>query len=262
MNVEKFLNELSLTSVNFVHTYVAELKDYPMKNPSRRHHGFLYTVSGTETYYFKDCKIDAVPSSILYIPKNENYKITLSDKKSVVICIDFEIFNQPIRPFRVILPEINSSHSTFSKMESKWTRKESDYIADCKSTFYKIVGILLKQVSQAYFPKSKYAIIAEAVEYLHLNYLKNDFRLTTLAEIAGISNRYFEKLFLELYKITPKEYIISLKIEQAKELLLSEKFLIKDIAFMLGYNDIYHFGKLFKEKTGYTPSEYKHSFEL
>ena len=59
---------------------------------------------------------------------------------------------------------------------------------------------------------------------------------------------------------TPKEYVISLKMEQAKELLMSEKLLIRDIALMLGYSDIYHFGKIFTKKTGFTPSEYRSHF--
>jgi two-component system response regulator YesN len=45
--------------------------------------------------------------------------------------------------------------------------------------------------------------------------------------------------------------------ERAKELLLSERLMLKDIALMLGYADAYHFGKIFKTKTGYTPGEYR-----
>ena len=78
-----------------------------------------------------------------------------------------------------------------------------------------------------------------------------------LTEVTGTSLRYFETLFQNEYNITPKAYLLFLKIERAKELLLSEKLMIKDIAVMLGYGDIYHFSKLFKAKTGYTPSEYR-----
>ena len=92
---------------------------------------------------------------------------------------------------------------------------------------------------------------------MRVNYLKKDFRIEELAEITGISFRYFETLFQKEYHVTPKAYILYLKTERAKELLLSEKLLIKDIAVMLGYSDIYHFGKIFKAKTGYTPSEYR-----
>ena len=41
---------------------------------------------------------------------------------------------------------------------------------------------------------------------------------------------------------------------------MSEKLLIRDIALMLGYSDIYHFGRIFTKKTGFTPSEYRNHY--
>jgi AraC-like DNA-binding protein len=102
-----------------------------------------------------------------------------------------------------------------------------------------------------------YSKISESVNYLHAHYTENDFRVEKLYEIAKISSRYYEKLFFQKFGETPKEYILKLKIESPKELLLSEKTLIKDIALKLGYSDIYHFVKIFKKKTGYTPGQYR-----
>ena len=110
---------------------------------------------------------------------------------------------------------------------------------------------------ESYMNSDGYAKISESVKYLHSHCMENDFRVDKLYEIAKISSRYYEKLFYQKFGETPKEYILKLKIESAKELLLSEKTLIKDIALKLGYSDIYHFGKIFKKKTGYSPSQYR-----
>lgn len=83
---------------------------------------------------------------------------------------------------------------------------------------------------------------------MHENCLKSDFRLRSLSEQAGVSHRYFEQLFKQRYSISPKEYVLNLKIKRAKELLLDADKKIKDIALELGYGDIYHFGKLFLKK--------------
>lgn len=99
------------------------------------------------------------------------------------------------------------------------------------------------------------------MQYLQDNFQRKDFRLEDLCAFLGISQRYFEKIFLAKYGVTPKAYLILLKIEKAKELLLNEKLLVREIAEMLGYSDCYHFGKLFKERTGYTPSEYKSIYQ-
>ena len=80
MNMEKyemqtlsFFNRLCLADICFVHNYIAFPENYPMHNTGRRHHGFLYTLQGTETYRFADKTVAAVPHSVLYIPKNEDF---------------------------------------------------------------------------------------------------------------------------------------------------------------------------------------------
>lgn len=256
MRASDFLDSICISELNFAHLYIAAASEYPMNNRGRGHHGFLYTVTGSETYHFNDFDITAVPGSVLYLPKGEKYRITVSGEESRVITLDFEIANEPSRPFLVKFPEPSAVRSCFYKLENEWNKRGVAYMPECKSLLYKIVGLTSRQLS-SFLPSEKFARIEAGVEYLHKNYLKNDFRLEDAAEISGISTRYFEKLFREKYGAAPKEYVISLKIERAKELLLNEKVLIKDIAIMLGYSDIYHFGKLFSAKTGYTPSEYR-----
>lgn len=257
MNNRIFLNHLSVTDIAFIHTYRDSVDKYPMKNKGRFHHGLLYTLTSTETYHFKDCSIKATPGSVVYIPKGESYKITLDGEESVVITIDFEITGEPVLPFKIDFPEMATIKSYFQDIVRIWEGTKSNYLPECKSYFYKIVSILSKQT----FPilqASKFDNIEISKEYIKENFLKNDFSVETLAQKAQISRRYFEILFKQRYNITPKAYIISLKLERAKELLLIEKLRVKDIAIMLGYSDIYHFGKIFKEKTGYTPSQYRH----
>ena len=109
MQTLSFFNRLCLADICFVHNYLAFPENYPMHNTGRRHHGFLYTLQGTETYRFADKTIAAVPHSVLYIPKNEDYTITFSDKISDVRTIDFEMAaeTEPARPFLVKLPAIS-----------------------------------------------------------------------------------------------------------------------------------------------------------
>ena len=94
----------------------------------------------------------------------------------------------------------------------------------------------------------KYSKIADAVNYLHTNYLDNDFKVDLLEKMTDISPRYFKTLFGQQFGMSPKEYVISLLIKSAKELLMNEKNQVQDVAFMVGYSDVYHFSKLFKKR--------------
>ena len=257
MDIIEWLSNLCISEISFVNTYVAESKSYPMKNSGRNHHGLLYTVSGTETYNFHDKKICGEVNSVIYIPKGEKYTIDFSGEKSIVIAIDFEtVKTESIRPFSVKINRSIDMKSIFSEVEKTWIRKKPYYSTACKSDFYKIASMLIRQ--ELYYSNSKnYNKISEAVDYLHKNYLDNSFRITSLYEISGISPKYFETLFFKEFKVTPKEYIISLKLNQAKELLKNERYSVGEIATLLGYGDIFYFSKFFKAKTGYTPTEYR-----
>ena len=81
--------------------------------------------------------------------------------------------------------------------------------------------------------------------------------------VAGItkelsySKDHFIRIFKKLKGKTPYKFIIESKMEKARNLLLSSSHSIGRIAQILGYNDIYHFSKQFKDRNGVSPTEYR-----
>lgn len=99
-------------------------------------------------------------------------------------------------------------------------------------------------------------VIYPAIQYLENNYSSPDLTNQTLADQCSISEVYFRKLFTEQYGITPRQYIIDLRISKAKQLLTDGILKISHISEECGFSNPYHFSRLFKEKTGLTPTEY------
>lgn len=253
----EFLQSMCIREVNLVTRYTAHRTEYPMKNGGRNHFGFLYTLEGTESYNFQDRTLETPPYSLAFIPRGEKYSIDFCEEKSVVIAFDFDLVDAPdIRPFCVKLPKDSPVRALFSDAEAKWLSRRPEGETELKSILYKIVSLLIK--NEVYYASGENRMkIADAIKYLHAHYLEHEFRVASLAEVAKMSPRYFEMLFFGEFKCTPKEYIITLKMQLARELLQSEKYSVTDVAEHLGYSDIFHFSKIFKTKTGYTPSEYK-----
>lgn len=78
-----------------------------------------------------------------------------------------------------------------------------------------------------------------------------------LAAACNISEVYFRKLFSKHFGISPKQLIIDLRIQKAKQLLSEGAWSISVIAEQCGFANPYHFCRLFKQRTGITPSEYR-----
>jgi len=80
-----------------------------------------------------------------------------------------------------------------------------------------------------------------------------------LASLSGLSPKYFGTLFKGATGRTIAEYLLELRIERAKELLMATTSPQKEIAASVGIPDVYYFSKLFKRAEGMTPGQYRKS---
>lgn len=64
-------------------------------------------------------------------------------------------------------------------------------------------------------------------------------------------------MFREYTGISPIKYMHKIRIEKAQSLLLTTNMPVKAIAYEMGYNDEYHFSRLFKKHTGLSPKNFR-----
>ena len=126
------------------------------------------------------------------------------------------------------------------------------YLYDKKLLQYQLLyGILEKlEVEQTHNPLS--SIISYLETHISSSNITNEF----LAQKMGISEVYLRKLFLSNLGVTPKQYILNLRIKAAQQLLISTSSSITEISEKCGFASVYHFCRIFKQKTALTPSEY------
>jgi two-component system, response regulator YesN len=100
------------------------------------------------------------------------------------------------------------------------------------------------------------SIIRKAIEYVNENYAK-DINLSTIAYAFDINSFYLGQQFKKELGESFTNYINKIRIEKAKELLLSSTLKTVDIAKKVGYSNTNYFSTIFKKTTGFTPSEFK-----
>ncbi|MFD1775288.1 response regulator [Paenibacillus rhizophilus] len=99
-------------------------------------------------------------------------------------------------------------------------------------------------------------LIAKALEYITNHYSEN-LTLQIVADTVYLSKNYFSLLFKKQTGQNFIDYLIELRIREAKRLLAEEDVRISDISEIAGFNDVNYFRKLFKKMTGLTPLEYR-----
>ncbi|MBO4882082.1 MAG: helix-turn-helix transcriptional regulator, partial [Lachnospiraceae bacterium] len=84
-----------------------------------------------------------------------------------------------------------------------------------------------------------------------------DISLTSLAAKYNVSMGRLSKMIKDHLQLNFSDYIASLRIQRAKELLSDETLSIQEIAEIVGYNDYFYFTKVFKKIEGISPSKYR-----
>ncbi len=79
-------------------------------------------------------------------------------------------------------------------------------------------------------------------------------KLETLANISGLSKYHFLRKFKEEFNMTPHAYLLQIRIQNAKNMLLQNKIL-SDIAHSCGFSDQSHFTRVFNKIYGMSPKK-------
>lgn len=100
--------------------------------------------------------------------------------------------------------------------------------------------------------------INRAVQYINQNYSK-DLNVEDVARKFLLSSSYFSYLFKSITSKTFTEYLVGLRISKALELLKNTNDKVVDICYSVGFNNINHFNRMFKQNVGMSPLAYRKS---
>ena len=88
-------------------------------------------------------------------------------------------------------------------------------------------------------------------------HLFSNLSVSDLAKLCNMSLSSFKRAFKAYYNDSPTHYIITKKIDKAKELLAGSELSIADVAYEAGFNDPLYFTRQFKKRIGLSPSEFR-----
>ncbi|QGQ48591.1 helix-turn-helix transcriptional regulator [Metabacillus sediminilitoris] len=101
-------------------------------------------------------------------------------------------------------------------------------------------------------------VVKKAVDYIHLH-LDHSLSLNEIAAILHVNSSHLSRKFKQDMNMTIIDYINQRRVEEAKLYLQRGNISITEIAFMVGFNDLNYFTRVFKKFTSFTPSQYMKS---
>jgi len=139
--------------------------------------------------------------------------------------------------------------------------KEGRYFM-LKSYLMQLILLVIREQSESISPTGSYAfksvkksyVVEQMITYFEEHYSEK-ISLDQIAENMYLSPFYLSKIFKSETGDTPIHYLINIRMEKARKLLEDNReSSIQEVAAMVGYDDAYHFSKLFKKRYGVAPS--------
>ncbi len=217
------------------------------KMQNRRCYGLSLCIDGKITYIQNGCEYVSDSSSAIILPKGGNYFIR-GDKTGNFPVINFEcvgflcdtVTAIPIRNTEELLSDYEKIKKLFCFDGNR---------ARIMSIFYEMIH----KISASGIPE----LIRGAMRLINGGYTDPTLTNARLAKECNVSEVYFRKLFTKHLKTSPKQYIIDVRLQKAKQYLTEGVFSISEISEKCGFSNPYHFCRIFKEHLGITPSEYR-----
>lgn len=151
-----------------------------------------------------------------------------------------------------------------NEMESADTE---EVLAESGKNMESAIAYAKKMISQAIEIRDQNSgnknrsILKTAVDFIDSHYMDEEISLNTVANVANVSSNHFSALFSQNMGQTFIEYLTTLRMNKAKELLRCTGMRSSEIAGEIGYKDAHYFSYLFKKTQGMTPSDYRKARE-
>lgn len=227
----------------------------------------LYTVSGQGNIVYNNINYTLLPQTILFIDCHETFHVKASS--SSTWCYHRFYINGNASSF------LYKNYATNKNLLFKCEITSSVYQAITKLIHYikdnevnelicsTLINIFLTELVVSSNETSHQLLIPSyilQIQHLFDTQYYNNYSLDSLARQFHVSKYTLAKDFTKYLHLSPIEYLISVRIKIAKQLLINTDYTINEIANQLGIFDTTHFINLFKKRVGITPLQYRKQF--
>lgn len=216
--------------------------------------GLSLCVSGQITYTMGEQTVVSEPGKAVLLPQGGYYEL-VCDKDGVFPLINFSCTGVDAGEIRVFsLRNPDACLRLFESVQRAVVYNGGRFKQ--YSAFYELLDAV------AALPSQTRTALEPALTFIAGRLSDPTLSNTAIAKHLGISEIYLRKLFEAQQGTSPHRYILDMRIRKAKQLLRDTPFTVTAIAEECGFSGLYHFCRVFKQKTGVTPTQYAQSHRI
>jgi len=240
------LKEAVITSIKNV-TTVYSPKGRCVEMKDRICYGLTFCIDGQITYVQNGKTYVSDKDHALLLPQGESYSLH-GDRTGRFPVINFYCL-EPLCNTVTVLPVPNRGAilKDYAELERLFL-----YGGNQPKLMSVLYGILHKLTADT-VPH----VLKGALSRMQSGYGDPALTNAVLAQECNVSEVYFRKLFVRYFNTSPKQFLIDVRLQNAKQLLTEGELEISAVSERCGFSNPYHFCRLFKAHTGMTPTQYR-----
>lgn len=251
---------------------------YGKASKLRPDNGLMLFVNGSVSYTGESTEAlgEAGARDMVYAPKGGCYRATfhtgnISDENAEAgneltnYLINFNLYNEDGEPLTLcetgdvrIFP-CDSSFLSYHELENRFkemldcSRNAAFPPAKLKAMLYNLLCDISQGLHEKRFPSPESGQIKPAIDYISANYLSGELKISSLARMCCMSEVNFRRVFTKHCGVSPKAYILKLKLDCAATLLKRGDFSVAQVARYVGFDDASYFVRIYRKHMGNSP---------
>ena len=226
-----------------------------------------YVVKGNVSIKVSNNHIQAGPEELVLINSNELHSGASLDQRmqAIVVVFDMKMFSRELADRNIIFQSLVKDDPYIAKlikdMYAEYIGELIGYQLSCKGLLMCLIAHLVRHYTLEELTNQDNLKRTKNLERLNktITYIHNNFHEPLnnkkLADLVHLSEGRFNHLFKEIMEVPPLQYVNRIRLKKAAELLRKENMTISEIAYVVGFNDYNHFGRVFRRHYGCTPSQ-------
>ncbi len=243
----------------------------------------VYIKKGTATFVIDGIDVQVVPNSVVIIKPQKSHKFIVSTESCELIVLHFQLKGKKdtggshasLNDFMDYIEDESTGAYLYLKLGKKndivyvmnrilRERLKFQVWGDFLSCLLimELFVLLSRTLKQEWEQSAKnrnlklHELLNIAKEYIDNNYAK-ELTLSQVAKYIYLSDSYFAHSFKDKFGISPKSYILKIRVEEAKALLANTDLRIADVARSVGFSSQQRFNDIFRKYTQMTPLRYR-----
>lgn len=244
---------------------------WKLKKHKHNYYQIIFCIDGKGIFYLNEIEYSMISGSVFLLHPNSTHGLIVTSKNTLKT-LDIKFYVNSIKLEQILKGQCKNVSLNIPQVGAMIEKIRNEGIN--KNPFYKefsttylmhiILTIIREQENKAHAPQYEISPsqnneceVCQKFSSFIQKHFADSINLDIISNSIGYNKSYICRCVKKNFFCSPMQYLYHLRIKKSKELILYSDYSLKEIANMVGFKNVHHFSRLFKQFEGITPGSWR-----